>query len=302
MIWEQWVHRPKSLWLRRALFQVHLWLGLALGLYVVVLSVTGSALVYRVELERYLQPPRPVFEPDRTRLTQDELRQTAERLYPGWTVTRIGTRVTRRNPVIEIWVERDGEKLERVFNPYTGEDLGDAIPRNVRLLNQVAEFHFDLLLGETGEIVNAVASGVFTLLVCSGLVVWWPGIKHWKRSLGVARGTSWMRVNWDLHSAIGIWAFLIMLLWGLSGVYLSYPDPFAAFVDRISDPDAILGQRPGDIVLSWMSRLHFGRFRSASYLQVLWVPLGLLPAVMFVTGTLMWWNRVLRKRKVERAA
>ena len=27
-----------------------------------------------------------------------------------------------------------------------------------------------------------------------------------------------------------------------------------------------------------------------------WVVLGLVPAMMFVTGMLMWWNRVVRQR------
>jgi uncharacterized iron-regulated membrane protein len=301
-IWAQWLKQPQTLWVRRAIFQVHLWTGLAIGLYLVMLSITGAALVYRVELERSFEVVRPAFEPNRARLSQEEMKAAAERLYPGWEVTRVGTRITRRNPTLEVWVERNGEKKERLFNPYTGEDLGDAIPQKVKALNWVAELHDELLLGQTGRKINAAGSGVVTLLVISGLIVWWPGVRNWRRSLGVKRGTNWIRFNWDLHSAIGFWSFLLLALWGLSGIYLAYPDPFSAFVDRISDPDAILGQRPGDIVLAWMSRLHFGRFRNARYLQAFWVPLGLIPAVMFVTGFLMWWNRVLRKRKVEKAA
>jgi uncharacterized iron-regulated membrane protein len=48
--WQRWVRQPKTLWLRRALFQIHLWAGLCLGLYVVVVSLSGSALVFRDEL------------------------------------------------------------------------------------------------------------------------------------------------------------------------------------------------------------------------------------------------------------
>ena len=36
--WQRWLQQPQRVWLRRALFQVHLWTGLILGLYVVVLS------------------------------------------------------------------------------------------------------------------------------------------------------------------------------------------------------------------------------------------------------------------------
>ena len=55
--WDRWLRQPQRVWLRRAAFQVHLWIGLAIGLYVVVLSVTGSVLVYRNELDRYLATP-----------------------------------------------------------------------------------------------------------------------------------------------------------------------------------------------------------------------------------------------------
>src|SRR5580698_6390939 len=49
-VWERWVRQPQKIWLRRALFQVHLWSGVTLGLYILMISVTGSVLVYRNEL------------------------------------------------------------------------------------------------------------------------------------------------------------------------------------------------------------------------------------------------------------
>src|SRR5436190_7389254 len=48
--WQRWVRQPQNVWLRRALFQVHLWSGIGGGLYVLMISVTGSVLVYRNEL------------------------------------------------------------------------------------------------------------------------------------------------------------------------------------------------------------------------------------------------------------
>src|SRR5687768_13897133 len=117
IVWTKWVRQPQTLWVRRALFQVHLWTGLAAGLYIVMLSVTGSALVYRNELDRYFATKRPVYDATAKRLTADELRAAAEKAYPGWNITRVGDRITRRNPTIEIWAERQGEKKERLFNP-----------------------------------------------------------------------------------------------------------------------------------------------------------------------------------------
>ena len=44
------LRKPQTLWIRRALFQVHLWTGIAFALYLIMLSATGSLLVYRIEI------------------------------------------------------------------------------------------------------------------------------------------------------------------------------------------------------------------------------------------------------------
>jgi uncharacterized iron-regulated membrane protein len=290
-----WLEQPQKVRLRRALFQVHLWSGLALGVYVVVLSLTGSVLVYRVELSRLLRtPPVPVVE-GRTHLSRQALEAAVNRTYPGWTIARVGERIGRRNASIEIWVERDGVTKERLFNAYTGEDLGEAVTRGERGLIWLASLHDDLLLDRTGRYVNGALSGAFTVLVLTGAVIWWPGMSRWRRSLAVNRRAGCKRITWDLHSAMGFWLFLFMFVWGVSGVYLGIPEPFAAWVDAVSDPLENYGERTGDIVLSWLTQLHFGRWRSG-WLKALWAAVGLVPAMMFITGLVMWWNRVIRPR------
>lgn len=51
----------------------------------------------------------------------------------------------------------------------------------------------------------------------------------------------------------------------------------------------------GDGVVYWISLLHFGTFGGVG-VKILWTVLGLAPVVLFVTGSLMWWNRVLSKK------
>ena len=292
---KQWIDQPRSVWLRRAIFQVHLWTGLSVGFYIVMLSVTGSVLVYSRELVSVLESPMPEFQPDRETMSLEEMTRAALHAYPGYDVTRIGTRVTQRRPAMSVDLALGDDIRERIFNPYTGEDLGDAFPVGVQAVFWLTSLHDDLLMGFNGRKINGVGSGVVTLLILTGAVVWWPGRKRIRRSVSLRWKSRWPRFTWDLHSALGFWVFALMLLWAVSGVYLAFPDPFSDLVDAISDPDAILGDRPGDVALVWLTRLHFGRFRDYPVLQALWAGLGLIPAVMFVTGSVMWWNRVLRK-------
>jgi uncharacterized iron-regulated membrane protein len=184
----------------------------------------------------------------------------------------------------------------QLFNPYTGAELGEALPAGVRALIWTANLHNDLLFGETGKRVNGVGSGLVALIALTGLVVWWPGIQHWRRGLRVRWNVRWQRLTFDLHGALGFWFFGLILLWGVSGLYMAFPEPVHAVIDATSEPDAILGERPADIALRWFVRLHFGRWNGLPWLSGVWVVMGLVPVIMFITGTVMWWNRVVRER------
>src|SRR6266852_1547829 len=102
---EKWKRRPQSVWLRRALFQVHLWTGIGLGLYFLLMFVTGSALIFRRELTKALAREPRVAAGPRPRMTEDELKLAVKRAYPDYDVTRVSV---RKNPeqAAEIWMER----------------------------------------------------------------------------------------------------------------------------------------------------------------------------------------------------
>src|ERR1700674_2005082 len=87
--WEKWMNRPQGLWVRRALFQVHLWTGIAIGLYVLLMSVSGSVLIYRRELAKTCsREPRIAAGPG-ARMSTDDRKQAAKRNYPECEATRV---------------------------------------------------------------------------------------------------------------------------------------------------------------------------------------------------------------------
>ena len=294
-LWRRWVRQPHSVWLRKAAFQIHLWTGLAIGLYIVVLSVTGSALVYRNEMYRVLSTPRPNFNPSASALTTEELRAAAQRLYPDHEVTRVTDKFSPRDPTIEIWVEKVGVRQERLFDPYTGKDLGERMTRGERFVLWLVSLHDDLLFDREGRFWNGIGSAVLTLLAFTGAFIWWPGITKWRRSLKVKWEATWPRFSWDLHSAFGFWFFAFVALWGVSGIYLSIPDPFTKVNEYFFAEQMELAETPLDVGLRWMTRLHFGRWRSGS-LKAVWATVGFVPVLLFVTGAIMWWNRVVRTK------
>jgi len=291
--WEKWKKRPQIVWLRKALFQVHLWAGIGLGIYILIMSVSGSAVVFRRELSRSLsREPRVAVGPA-ARMTEDQLRQIAVRALPDYQVTRI---YLRKNPdqAAEIWLERGAATSQHLFNPYTGADLGDSLRWGFRFLLWLVDLHDNLLAGQTGRRINATG-GIFTvLLALTGVVIWWPGVDSWRRSLSFNWKANPKGFNWTLHSALGFWTFAFFFMWALTGIYLSIPVTFSTAVDYLEPPkEGSRSLRFGDQVMSWFAQAHFGRFAGIGT-KILWTVMGLVPAVLFVTGSLMWWKRVLK--------
>jgi uncharacterized iron-regulated membrane protein len=173
--WERWLRRPKSLWLRRALFQIHLWMGVSLGLYVFVISLSGSAIVFRNELYNALWPKPRTVAIAGPRLTHAQLRDAARRAYPRYKVSWIwdATRPNQApNQPIEIWLDRNGHKKERLFDPYTGQDLGESRPYSIQFLAWLADLHINLLSGNTGRLVNGAGAIFVLILSVTGAVLW----------------------------------------------------------------------------------------------------------------------------------
>jgi uncharacterized iron-regulated membrane protein len=305
--WQQWIWRPRTALLRKAIFQIHLWSGICLGLYILLVSVTGSVLVFSNELFRAATRKPIVVTASGARLTDDQLKEAAMRAYPGYTVLTI-SREGNPNEAVAISLRGSADRKNRLFNPYTGADLGNSVPFGIWLVSRLIELHDDLLGGPTGRAINGAGALLLVALAFTGMVVWWPGIRTWRRSLTVHRNVGWRRFTWDLHGMIGFWSLGFILLFGISGAYLGYPQPFQDLADRIEPPTAAnAGNRTVDQIIYWLAFLHFGRVNGIgipcsgpgfcdSATKSIWALFGLAPAVMFVTGAMMWWNRVVRKK------
>lgn len=302
-LWQRWVRQPQKTWLRRALFQAHLWSGIVFGLYVLMISVTGSVLVYSNELYRAATAQRAASKGSGPQLTDEQLADAARRLYPGYRVVRMARLATLDQ--VDVWLSRDGRIKKRLFDPWSGRDLGDSVPTGIWAVSTLIDLHDNLLAGPAGRKVNGLGAIAVLVLAVTGLGIWWPGIKTWRRSLNLPRGVGWKRGVWHLHSMIGFWSFAFTVVFGLSGIYLAYPDWMQNLADRLQPPTpANAGSRIVDRLIYWLAYLHFGRICGIGIpckgpglcdqaTKAVWALFGLAPAVMFVTGVILWWNRVL---------
>ena len=306
-VWERWVRQPQKIWLRRAFFQVHLWSGMAIGLYIVMISVTGSVLVYRNELYRAATPETIISKGPGSRLSDEQLTEAVKRVYPGYRVVNLG-RAPDLDQAVDVRLRRGDEIKHRLFDPRSGQDLGNSVSTGIRLVSALIDLHDNLLAGPTGRKVNGLGAVALLALAATGMVIWWPGLKRWRRSLTVHRGAGWKGLTWHLHSVIGFWSLGFFLVFALSGIYLAIPEQVQDLADWLEPINAAnIRVRIGDRVIYWLAYLHFGRINGIGIpcsgpglcdqtTKAIWAAFGLAPAAMFVTGAMMWWNRVLRRR------
>lgn len=371
----QFVHKPQQVWLRRLLFQIHLWTGIGLGLYVLLISVTGSAIVFQEEMEHAIYSNLTHIEGTATPLAGiDKVIQNAKSAYPGYLLESLFL-PTEDVRTFAIEMRREDLRVVAYAHPVTAVVLGHR-ERDRPFLEILNDLHHNLLAGSTGRLVNGFGGIALGLLGVTGMVIWWPGIKNWKRALTLDFSKKWKRVNWDLHSATGFWMLLLIALWAVTGAYFTWDDQIKEAINYFSPVSSLkqpesniaarsLAARPeigsliaraqqespgtrlsrisfpkkdsetirimmargelrdrrytdnfyfdqfngellrvwhrgvhqsaGDVIVYWISPLHFGDFGGVG-VKILWVVLGLSPALLFVTGSLMWWNRVLSKK------
>jgi hypothetical protein len=231
------LYRPRRLWLRRAFFQIHLWTGVPLTLYLVVIGVSGSLLVFEEEFTAIASSPSTTFDASHTAGIPAVL-QASEEALAGSKAFFILT-PTAQHPVYRVCM-KDPAMHEKILtaDPTTGAIL----PRRSKLwIEWVPDLHVNLLLGDEGVIVNGVGAAAPLVLAVTGSALWWPGLRLWVRALKVSFRSNWRRSNFDIHNVIGVGTLAFVGWWGLSGVYFAWPVQVEGAINFISP---IRGMRP----------------------------------------------------------
>lgn len=237
----EFIRKPQDLRSRWWIFQIHLWSGIIVSLYILIVGLSGSILVFREEVtalthRKLMRAPGP-----KGPLTDIEtVLRNVRAAYPTAKIQGI------RLPALysenfKVFIE-DKEPQVVFADPVTGRPLGIGT-RQEGWITWLQQLHFYLLMGKPGLIANGVGGVCLMLLCATGIIIWWPGIKNWTRSLLINFRAGWKRINWDLHSAVGFWTLIIVFFWGLTGAYFTWPQQYGEIVNRFSPVTNVLPKR-----------------------------------------------------------
>ncbi|TGD79511.1 PepSY-associated TM helix domain-containing protein [Hymenobacter wooponensis] len=210
---------------KQAVGKVHLWLGLASGLVVFIVSITGAIFTFQDDIRDIIEPWRKVEAQAAAPVLPSHLQAAALAQDPG--ISAKDTWVTYFGPersATVFFTDRAGNPIQVYLNPYTGQVLGK---QNLRthFFSIIQEIHMHLLLPEAiAKWVVGISISIFVVMLLTGLVLWWPKRKQErKQRFTIKWGARWRRVNYDLHNVLGFYAASIGLVLALSGLFMIYP-------------------------------------------------------------------------------
>ncbi|MGN6420955.1 MAG: PepSY-associated TM helix domain-containing protein [Pseudobacter sp.] len=206
--------------LKKALGKLHLWLGLASGLIVFIIAITGCIYAFQAEISDLTQPYRFVEKQNKPMLTPSRFRQIADSLMPDKHPHSV-TYDSRGRAATIVYYSPEPEYYYVVYvNQYTGEVLKVKDMNKGDFFRFILDGHFYLWLPDSiGQPIVAWSTVVFIIMMISGMVLWWPRNKAArKQRFKVKFNASWKRVNYDLHNVLGFymsWVAIILALTGL---------------------------------------------------------------------------------------
>jgi uncharacterized iron-regulated membrane protein len=217
---------------------LHLWLGLASGLVVLIIGITGCIYAFVDEIRPVVYHQRMyVGSPANAQaLPMDVLKAKAQEAlgaqYPiqNAEVYRdkdrsVAFRSRKINKKALLYTDYTAYHYRVYLNPYTAEVL-KVENTKWEFFNLVLTLHRTLLLGhDLGGRIISWSVVAFVLLLISGIILWWPKNKaaakqrvwfKWKDT------TQWKRKNYDLHNIPGFYAMLIALMISLTGLVWAF--------------------------------------------------------------------------------
>jgi len=235
--------------LRKLIFWLHLSAGVAAGLVILVMAVTGALLTYEkliiawADRTTEARPPTPQSD----RMDPDALLANLQLAVPGVVVSGLTISSVHGVPLL---VATDGPML--AVNAYTGSLIGEASPRTRWTFRQVTALHRWLgAEGPAREVTRALTGWgnvLFLLIVLGGLYMWVPRkwtLAQW-RAVGLLRpGLRGRARDFNWHNAIGIWSAVPLLLIVATALPMSFPWANAALYRMAGEaPPEPRGGRP----------------------------------------------------------
>ncbi|PWJ43223.1 PepSY-associated TM helix domain-containing protein [Sediminitomix flava] len=214
---------------------LHLWLGIATSLVLVVVCFSGTIYTYEAEIKAFFD--RKVATVQSTEAPV----KTIDKLLGNYTnnETVFSVKIPADNEMAYLFNIATKEEIEEAKNSkerrrrvggmyyvdqHSGETLGSPNPKVAKSMTTLMMLHRHLLLGwDIGRPIVGWSTIIFILISLTGFVLWLP--KKWKQikqGLTFKKNAGWKRINYDLHNVLGFYSLILILIMAITGPFWSF--------------------------------------------------------------------------------
>lgn len=238
---------PASNWsnkkTRKLILSIHLYLGLAAGLFLAILGLTGTVMAFESDLDHWLHPDLWYVSAGRRVLPENELISIAQNRLKAKVLMVQFPRAANLAQRIQML---DGTLI--YLNPYDGSILGTKLgPSNSdRVMGYIHQIHLRLVpdpretpkLADVGKTVVSCAGLILLLLIPTGIFLWWREKRLTVQFKAANFKMPWYRTFHDTHKALGIYVSFFLLVASFTGVLIgfSFGEKFFYSITRSAPP------------------------------------------------------------------
>ena len=208
---------------RGIVLKVHLWLGLAAAIFLVILGLTGSVMAFENDIDHWLHPELFYVKTGPQSLPEQQLIAAVEiRVAPARVAA---VQVFRQPNLARVMQTTDGKSV--YVNPYDASILGVTkgpftADRNIAYIHHIHLRHAPdqrstPQLAAIGKPVISFAGLILCLMVPTGLILFWR-----TRRTTIKWKASSLRICFDAHHVIGLYASLFLLIAAFTGILIGF--------------------------------------------------------------------------------
>jgi uncharacterized iron-regulated membrane protein len=218
---------------RSVLVLLHRWIGVPFAVLLLLQGLSGAALIFRDDLNRWLHQDALVVTPAGNRLPVQKLLESVRNRHPDCTVTRI-IYPDHADEAFVFRLEPHGADASRfvAVDPYRGTITRDG-PIGEWPVEWLFRLHDELFAGKAGANIVGAEAVALLLLAVVGPILWWPGRRALRRGFSITFSKGAYRGLRDVHRIAGAIVAIVLLVSACTGIFNVWKVPLQPAVRTV---------------------------------------------------------------------
>lgn len=209
---------------KKTLLKAHSWTGLIAGLFLILMGISGSILVFQHDIEDMLWKDHIQIE-GYNDLDIDRGFQKIQQEYGQWDIRLMHF---RENEALIFNLRKPTERLFVFVHPSSGEIIKE-VNELTTFTRWLLKFHYSFQSGPFGRLLVLIIGVLFFISLLTGLFVYRKSILDTLLFRTRIKRKNKRSFYSSLHRIVGVWALVLNLLLVVTGTFLAWKVTVSGF-------------------------------------------------------------------------